>query len=312
MDSQLKTIRTEMSNPGSAPRRDGILVHIYPTGPEIGMRYMLAAEPLVIGRGETCDIRINDNSVSRRHATIQPAGNGFSVIDLGSTNGTYLNEALVTTAPLKDGDYLRVANCIYRFLAGGNLEAEYHEEIYRLTIIDALTETHNKRYLLEFLDRELARAVRHGRPLALVMFDIDHFKRINDERGHLAGDYALRELSACVRESVRKEELFARYGGEEFAVVLPETTPEDAVAFAERVRVEVAARAFEYDGEPFSLTISLGVACTLGTNVDNAEALILLADKALYRAKEDGRNLVRVWADDEPREAFAPRAVAAP
>src|SRR5262249_43190695 len=148
---------------------------------------------------------------------------GVTVADLGSTNGTFLNDALVARAPLKDGDYLRVGNCIYRFLAGGNVEADYHEEIYRLTITDGLTQTHNKRYLLEFLDRELARSQRHTRPLSLVLFDIDRFKAINDELGHLAGDHVLRELAACVKAAVRREELFARYGGEEFAVVLPET-----------------------------------------------------------------------------------------
>jgi diguanylate cyclase (GGDEF)-like protein len=298
MDSHLKTIRTELPLPGSPGRRNAILVHIYPVGPEIGKRTVLGSRPVVIGRGESSDILINDNSVSRRHALIQPAGSGYSVLDLGSTNGTFVNNVPVSDAALRDGDYLRVGNCIYRFLAGGNVEMEYHEEIYRLTIIDALTETHNKRYLLEFLDRELSRAQRHGRPLSLVMLDIDHFKRINDERGHLAGDYALRELAAGVRSSVRRDELFARYGGEECAVVLPETTPEDAVAFAERIRTQVADRPLTYDGEVFSVTISLGVACTWGASVTSADDLIRLADAALYRAKEGGRNCVRVWADD--------------
>src|SRR6516165_2972170 len=153
-----------------------------------------------------------------------------------STNGTFINDVAVPEQPLKDGDYLRVGNCIYRFLTGGNLEAEYHEEIYRLTIIDALTESHNKRYLHDFLDRELARSARYHRPLALCLFDIDHFKAINDDLGHLAGDFTLRELATCIRSLVRREELFARYGGEEFVLVLPETTLEGAQNMGERVR----------------------------------------------------------------------------
>ncbi len=112
----------------------------------------------MLGRGNDCDIRINDHSVSRRHARIQPGADGYYAVDLQSTNGTFVNDVPASICKLKDGDYLRVGNCIYRFLAGGNVEAEYHEEIYRLTIIDALTETHNKRYLLEFLDRELSRS----------------------------------------------------------------------------------------------------------------------------------------------------------
>ena len=154
---------------------------------------------LVLGRGNDCDIRINDHSVSRRHARIQPGADGYYAVDLQSTNGTFVNDVPASMCKLKDGDYLRVGNCIYRFLAGGNVEAEYHEEIYRLTIIDALTDIHNKRYLLEFLDRELARSARYHRPLSLVMFDIDHFKAINDELGHLGGDFTLRELAACVK-----------------------------------------------------------------------------------------------------------------
>jgi diguanylate cyclase (GGDEF)-like protein len=299
MSNQFQTVRTEAVAPAAAPSRDAILVHIYPTGPEIGTRYVVGAVPLVVGRGDQCDIRINDHSVSRRHALVQACPGGWAVTDLGSTNGTYLNDVPVSTSALKDGDYVRVGNCIYRFLTGGNVEAQYHEEIYRLTIIDGLTEIHNKRYLLEFLDRELARSQRYRRPLALVLLDIDRFKRINDELGHLAGDAVLRELAGSIKGTVRAEELFARYGGEEFAVVLPETPCEDAVGFAERARETVAGHHFQFDGVTMPVTISLGVADTAGQDETTAQELIQRADKALYRAKNEGRNCVRVWAGDE-------------
>src|SRR5947208_3476658 len=185
------TNETWVTVPGPVPcvaRREACLVHIYPTGPGMGTRYSLGESPLVIGRGSEADIRINDNSVSRRHARIQPGADGFYAIDLQSTNGTFVNDVPASICKLKDGDYLRVGNCIYRYLAGGNVEAEYHEEIYRLTIIDALTDIHIQRYLLEFLDRELVRTARHARPLALCLMDIDFFKGVNDELGHLAGD----------------------------------------------------------------------------------------------------------------------------
>src|SRR5436309_3298454 len=171
----------------SSPRRDACVVHIYPTGPGMGARYALTDTPMVIGRGNDCDIRINDHSVSRRHARIQPGADGYYAVDLQSTNGTFVNDVPASICKLKDGDYLRVGNCIYRYLGGGNVEAEYHEEIYRLAIIDGLTEVPNKRYLLEFLNRELARSARHERPLSLLLFDIDHFKSVNDDRGHLCG-----------------------------------------------------------------------------------------------------------------------------
>src|SRR5947199_3015758 len=234
-----KTSETWVTAPDrlvSTTRRDACVVHIYPTGPGMGTRYALADSPMVLGRGNDCDIRINDHSVSRRHARIQPGADGYYAVDLQSTNGTFVNDVLGSICKLNDGDYLRVGNCIYRFLAGGNVEAEYHEEIYRLTIIDALTGVHNKRYLLDFLDRELARSARHRRPLSMGMLDIDHFKVINDQMGHLAGDYALRELAIMVKEAIRREELFARYGGEEFVIVWPETNREGATQIGERLR----------------------------------------------------------------------------
>src|SRR5438132_4992217 len=231
----------------SATRRDACVVHIYPTGPGMGTRYPLTDVPMVLGRGNDSDMRINDHSVSRRHARIQPAADGYFAVDLQSTNGTFVNDVPASMCKLQDGDYLRVGNCIYRFLAGGNVEAEYHEEIYRLTIIDALTEIHNQRYLLEFLDRELSRSARHGRPLALALIDIDWFKTVNDKLGHLAGDYTLRELAACVRNSIRREDLFARYGGEEFGVVLVETTAAEALDVAERMRQTIEEHAFQFE-----------------------------------------------------------------
>jgi diguanylate cyclase (GGDEF)-like protein len=297
------TIRAEAVVRNSETPRDAILIQIYPTDAEMGTRYALSDAPLILGRGDNCDIPINHHSVSRRHAVVEANAGNWAVTDLGSTNGTFVNDVPVTNAILGDGDSLRVGNCIYRFLMGGNVEAQYHEEIYRLTIIDGLTEIHNKRYLQEFLDRESARSERHGRPLSLVLFDIDRFKRINDEWGHMAGDATLRQLAACVKGMVRMEELFARFGGEEFAVVLPETPQQVAIAFAERIREAVATHRFEYDGDTLPITISLGLASTMGQEAYTSGELIHQADKALYRAKHEGRNCVRIWADDEPAES---------
>jgi diguanylate cyclase (GGDEF)-like protein len=292
MEKVTETWVTVPERPVSTVSRDACLVHIYPTGPGMGSRYSLADTPLVLGRGGDCDIRINDHSVSRRHARIQPSADGFYAVDLQSTNGTYVNDVPASMYKLKDGDYLRVGNCIYRFLVGGNVEAEYHEEIYRLTIIDALTDIHNKRYMLEFLDRELARSARYGRPLALLMFDLDLFKAINDDLGHLGGDFTLRELAALVKGSIRKEELFARYGGEEFAVVLPETTREGAVSAAERIRETVESHSFRFEDRPYRVTISVGVATTTGDKALTPSELIRQADEHLYQAKREGRNRV--------------------
>lgn len=290
MDPVTTTWLIDRDRPISLTNHHACLVHIYPTGPGMGTRYMLHEQTVLIGRGPDCDIRVEDYSVSRRHAHLQREEDGYYVIDLQSTNGTYVNDVPTSCCRLQDGDYLRIGKCIYRFLAGGNVEAEYHEEIYRLTIMDALTGIHNKRYLMEFLDRELARSARYQRPLALILFDIDHFKAVNDDLGHLAGDFILHELASRLKKHIRKEELFARYGGEEFAVVLPEVTAEAAVQAAERLRRLVAEQPFCYEGRSLIITISLGVASTCGENDLTPEDLLRRADEKLLAAKSQGRN----------------------
>jgi two-component system cell cycle response regulator len=272
--------------------QDACLVHIYPSGPNMGHRYPLANRAVTLGRGELCDVRIADQSVSRTHARIEDVVDGYELGDLKSTNGTFVNDQAVVGHRLRDGDYVRVGNCIYRFLAGGNVEADYHEEIYRLTITDALTETHNKRSLFQFLEYELARSERHKRPLAAVMIDIDHFKALNDRLGHLAGDATLRELAGCIKAHVRKVDLFARYGGEEFVLVLPETTRDGAMACAEQVRQRVESHPFQFENETHGVTISLGVTATTGDAALTPATFIAEADANLYRAKHAGRNCV--------------------
>jgi diguanylate cyclase (GGDEF)-like protein len=258
----------------------------------MGSRHALRDAHLVIGRGEDCDIRIEDNSVSRRHGRVYPSKDGYLVEDLQSTNGTFVNDEPVSVQPLNNGDYLRIGNCIFRYLADGNVESAYHEEIYRLTIIDGLTGIHNKRYFLEFLDRELSRSARYLRPLSLILFDIDHFKVVNDHHGHLAGDFVLRELAQMAKSVVRTEELLARYGGEEFAVVLPETSAEGAFNLAERLRSQVESHSFLFENKTLGITISVGMTTTQGETELDVLQLILRADKKLYEAKRAGRNRV--------------------
>jgi diguanylate cyclase (GGDEF)-like protein len=290
MDDETRVLVGAAKPAVKTSERQACLVFIYPTGSNVGARLTLAEKPVIIGRDDNCDIRVNDDSVSRRHACVQPGPNGYDVVDLQSTNGTYVNDARILTQTLKDGDYLRIGNGIFRFLAGGNLEAEYHEEIYRLTIVDALTEIHNKRFFLEFLSRSLSCACRYRRPLSMIMFDIDHFKPINDQLGHLGGDFTLRELASVVKKSVRKDDLFARYGGEEFAIVMPETELADGRTVAESIRTRIEAHPFEFAGRVFPVTISLGLSSTAGEEWVTATEFIRQADENLYQAKRQGRN----------------------
>ncbi len=292
MERELMTVQARERLDHRA-RRGACLVHIYPPGPSIGSRHDLGEARLTFGREDDCDVTVDDFSVSRRHARIDPApGGGYLVTDLGSTNGTYVNDVPADRSPLRDGDYLRVGNCLFRFLDAGNLEAVYHEELYRLAIIDALTDLPNKRHLLDSMERELARSARRKRPLGLILLDVDHFKAINDTLGHLAGDRTLQELASRLRGLVRRDELLARYGGEEFAAVLPDATLDEAIRAAERFRMAIEEPPFLLEGKPRRVTISLGVAWTPGGEAIEPAELIRQADERLYRAKREGRNRV--------------------
>ena len=276
---------------------EGCLVLIYPPGPDMGRRWQLGdSDEIVVGRGSDCDIQIDRDSVSRRHARIYRVGSDWHVEDLGSTNGSYINDVPIQQSPLRDLDFVKIGSAIFKFLSGASVESSYHEEIYRMTIIDGLTGAHNKRFFQEFLEREIARCSRYGRPLSLLMFDIDHFKEINDTHGHLTGDYVLKEMCRRLLGRIRKEELLARYGGEEFAAVLPETDHGGAMQFGEQLRAIIASEPFEYEGDRFNVTISVGVATMPNdgvgpTNSDPAE-FIRMADDNLYKAKHAGRNQV--------------------
>jgi diguanylate cyclase (GGDEF)-like protein len=300
-DVQDTAVLQKLDAASTAVTPEACLVHIHPSGPHLGSRHRVADRPVLIGREPDCPVSVPDRSVSRQHARVVPQpGGGYRVEDLGSTNGTFVNSARVTAAALADGDYLQVGNCIYRFLAGGNLEAEYHEEIHRLTVLDALTGVHNRRSLTEFLDRELDRAKRYERPLAVVLFDIDHFKAVNDRLGHLGGDFTLKAVAARIKGLTRKEELLARYGGEEFALVLPETELPGAVLCGERMRRAVAGQPFEVEGRPFPVTVSVGVAARAGADLTAAGDLLREADARLYEAKRSGRNRVAPPPPAEP------------
>jgi diguanylate cyclase (GGDEF)-like protein len=275
------------------PRGGDCLVVIYTKEPTLlGKRFVLEVSPMRIGRGQENHIVLEGDSVSRRHAHIEQRGNVWWAVDDGSTNGTYVNdEQIAREMGLANGDRIKVGPTIFKYLSGQDVEAQYHEEIYKMTIIDGLTQAHVKRYLLEALEKEIIRARRHARDLSFMMFDIDHFKKINDYHGHLAGDYVLKELARIVQGRIRRDEVFARYGGEEFAIVLPETNLDGAKALAEGLREKVESSKFVFQGESINVTISIGVA-TLTEPDRTSNDLIRNADAKLYDAKRAGRNRV--------------------
>jgi len=268
-------------------RKKACLVVIY--GDELGKKYNLESHTFILGRSGKCEIQIDQESVSRNHAKIINTGKVVMIRDLGSTNGTYVNDELVDEQVIRDGDFIKIGHTIFKFLSGSNIEHAYHEEIYRLTTVDGLTQVYNKRYLMETLDREISRGHRYGRPLSIIMFDIDHFKEVNDTYGHLAGDYILKEMAVAIKNSIRREDIIGRYGGEEFIVALPEIDNYNAMVFAEKIRRLVEKHIFRFEDIVIPITISIGVS-SAWDELESPEDLIKAADENLYKAKDAGRN----------------------
>ena len=290
------TVVTTLRSLDEFVRRPACLVVIH--GENIGHKYDLDADKvLTIGRARSNDICVNHRSVSRNHVEVQVDERGAQIRDLRSTNGTLVNDQAIGTTYLHDGDRIKVGRTVFKFISGSNVEAAYHEQLFTMTRYDALTGVHNRRSFDEKIDDEVARAHRYGRPLALLLFDIDHFKRCNDTWGHRAGDYVLREVAQTVQRRARKHDFVARYGGEEFAVLLHEFEPPGPQLFAEEVRALIEDHEFEFEGNRIPITVSIGLA-VWDPSFERSGMLIEAADQCLYQAKQGGRNRV-VGARDE-------------
>ncbi|MEM9865491.1 MAG: GGDEF domain-containing protein, partial [Myxococcota bacterium] len=278
-----KTVVTVVGPPAKKASfsREACLVVIY--GEDLGRRIPLGDEPVVIGRSSSCSVQIDQESVSRNHCRIARGPSSFVVRDLGSTNGTYVNDELTDTVDLRDGDQIKIGRTILKFIVGGNIEGQYHEEIYRLMTVDGLTQVHNKRFFDEMMDREFSRARRYDRPFSLIMFDIDHFKQINDTHGHLAGDAVLRQLGGLIMSHVRRDDVVARVGGEEFGVITPEIGAEGAYELANKLNRLVDDARFIFEGVRIDVTISAGVAAWTSEHTA-VEAMDQAADESLYEA----------------------------
>lgn len=267
----------------------GCLVVI--SGDELGRKFPLSDNETMIGRSAANQICIEHASVSRSHALVLQTAEGMLLRDCGSTNGTFVNEQRIKESPLKDGDLIKFGSVVLKFLSEDNVEASYHDELYRLSTLDALTQLYNRRYFQEALDREVASARRYGRPISLVVFDVDHFKRCNDSFGHPAGDAVLREVARKLRERIRAADVASRTGGEEFSVILPDVEAQGAGRFAESLRQAIADTVVQHEHHRIQVTISLGVA-QLGALPENSADLVRQADRRLYLAKNSGRNRV--------------------
>jgi len=295
-DDELETqVGQQPKDPARSSARDRPCLIVL-AGDGVGQMYRIEDEETLIGRTSQAKIRINDDGISRRHARLVHDGNVVRIEDLKSANGTMVNdEPIEGELVLKDGDKVRIgATTVLKFTYHDDIEESFQQQMYEAALRDGLTKAFNKKYFIDRLDSELAYARRHKAPLSLVMFDVDHFKKVNDTFGHLAGDYVLARLAKIAQGAVRSEDVFARCGGEEFAVICRAVELDNAVVFAERLRSLVEMSPFDCDGTNVAITISLGVAAYPHVAVDNITQLIQAADAALYEAKRRGRNQVVV------------------
>jgi len=299
---------------GQAERRPHLVVM---TGTQAGLALEVGAGGLTLGRTQEADLALEDDSVSRRHARLELAAKGdLMVFDLGSRNGTLVNGARVEAAPLRDGDRLVLgAGLVLKLTYMDRFEAEFQRQLFEATVRDGLTGAFNQRYFSGRLEQEFAFSLRHGAPLSLCLVDVDHFKTINDQLGHLAGDEVLRRVPRLVADAIRVEDVLCRCGGDELAIMLRQISPAQAQSFAERIRRTIATSHFSAHDQggqahPLRVSVSIGVATFDPTRHRRAADLVAEADRFLYLAKQHGRNRVAsaLVQDDDPTRVTPPPA----
>jgi diguanylate cyclase (GGDEF)-like protein len=282
-----------MHNDGAEPQPPvsgsphGCLIFI--AGERIGRKLELRVGELMVGRDPNSDVMINSDLVSRQHAKFVTVGEATQLVDLDSTNGTYVNDQRIRQRSLIDGDRVAIGKVVMKYLAAGNAEAGFHDEVYRLVSHDGLTEVYNKRYFQEHL--ATATAPGHG-VVSVVVFDADHFKSVNDTYGHAAGDAVLRQIADCARRSLAEGAALARIGGEEFAVLAKGVDLAEAAKLAEKIRSTVAQHTFKFGDLTIPVTVSLGAASLAAEAEESGDELFKRADELLYKAKQSGRNRV--------------------
>jgi diguanylate cyclase (GGDEF)-like protein len=275
------------------PLRSGLLLLTYGgalEAPETGRRFSLEGDEIIIGRSGDANIQIDRDSVSRRHARLAKADGCWTVQDLQSTNGSYVNDVPIREHKLAPGDQLKIGSAIFRYLAGGNLDTLLLDELYQIAVRDGLTHALSRRAFVEAADREVARAQKLSKALSLLVVDIDHVKQINDHYGQLSGDFVIRELARRIRRKCERYELLCRYEGTQFLLLLPETDLPTAQDRAEEIRKAASAETFAFEGDQLSITVTIGV-LPLQPGTDLVQFL-RQSQEVLQRGKKQGRNRV--------------------
>ncbi len=298
-DSQIdKTIVTSDTFRGRLAAADNappcLVMLMGPSG-YVGQQWVLNGSDLVIGRAVESFIYVDDKSISKSHAKLSVFGKEVTIMDLSSTNKTVVNgTAIPPLSPIKikNNDQIKTGNVIFKYLEEGNIETVTNQDVFERAQKDALTGAYSKGALIIKGPEAMKRAEIISEALSLIVFDIDFFKKINDNYGHAAGDYVLRELSGIVmKKLIRSQDYLARYGGEEFVVILAGSPVKSALEIAERVRTTVETHKFVFEGKSIPVTVSLGVAVREPVETE-WDQLFKRADQALYTSKTNGRNRV--------------------
>ena len=244
-----------------------------------------------LGRSNDNEIIVSDDGVSRFHCRVYFAGTQVILEDLQSSNGTFCNGTKVDTKILQDGDKVMLGRTtIFRFGFQDHLDESFQNQMMESAQKDGMTRVYNKRYFLECIESEYTFANRHRSKLSLLLLDLDHFSLINKNHGHLGGDIALTKVAGHLQSLIRSEDVLARYGGEEFAIIARGIGPKGAMGFSERLRKEVEGLDIVFEDNRIPVTTSIGIACVPESGANTSNELIKCADRALYQAKETGRN----------------------
>jgi diguanylate cyclase (GGDEF)-like protein len=310
-DATVVTNLEELSRrAGEAPGAgDALHPHlIVIAGNNVGKYYRLDRPTTYLGRGETCEVQIQDTGVSRKHARVllDPTGDVW-LEDLDSTNGTFVENHRIERRLLRDGDKIQLGRTtIIKFSLTDATELRFAEQMYVSATHDALTRVNNRKYFDEQFLAEFAFAARHRLPLSVLMIDLDHFKQVNDTHGHQTGDHVLKVVARTLARMLRTEDLLARYGGEEFVILARGIDKAAARTIAERVRSTIESLLIPLSSDPdgaLRITISVGTATFVDGVPVSRVALLAAADAALYRAKRNGRNRVEQWSETDPPAA---------
>jgi diguanylate cyclase (GGDEF)-like protein len=269
------------------------------TGPLQGTIIKLDEGELTLGRGKQAGALIPDQGLSRIHARVfrrqRPQATDFYIEDCGSTNGTFVGGHRITQpTALHDGVRIGLGRrTALRFSLQDDLEEQALIRVHESALRDRLTGAYNRGVFDDRLHSEFAYSRRRQTPLAVMLFDIDHFKKLNDTHGHQAGDAVLKGVAEVVQSTVRSEDVFARYGGEEFAVIARGISQRSAHVLAERIRMAIEDHTTNFKGVAIRATVSVGVIHVPSTaQVPNPASLVASADACLYEAKHQGRNRV--------------------